>query len=169
MNQLQTIPSELKEQWDLRSWFTAHLIPRLYAARTIRLDDERIQGLCAMLADADFDERQSKIAEEWILRGDWTFKGKNFDLMYNDFYPTDDQRSGIAKPKVSLKIADNSSERDKMLTHMRTKIKDKDGFDVTREIYANQLKMYIEQGLTDISEWSSRINNGVELYSLKFQ
>lgn len=67
----------------------ARLVAKLYLARAIRIHSDRIAFFRHEVSA--ITREQAIIAWEWILYGDWTFKGSNPTLELSDFFPTDRQ------------------------------------------------------------------------------
>lgn len=61
---------------------------RLSVARGFAVPAERMVGIARLLMDDGYTMTQAKRAEEWILRGDWTYRGTQPTLLLSDFYPT---------------------------------------------------------------------------------
>lgn len=89
-NDANTLTNSQKQQ-NRQQWFTTLLL-KLNAARNIRIDSERAGILLAILHEQNYGEYQARIAEQWILFGNWVYKGANPTLELADFYPTDDQQ-----------------------------------------------------------------------------
>lgn len=65
-----------------------------------------------MLDERQYSLEQARLAEAWILVGDWSMKGVNPTLELSDFYPSPDQvESTRAKLKPSLVIVERSKLR----------------------------------------------------------
>lgn len=60
-------------------------------ARKIEVDAIRRAFIFDTLCRMEFDVWQAKRAEQWILHGDWRFKGADPSLELSDFTPTEEQ------------------------------------------------------------------------------
>ncbi len=47
------------------------------------------------LNELEFSRQQATIAENWIIWGDWKYRGNSPTLEISDFYPTDEQRMSV--------------------------------------------------------------------------
>jgi len=64
---------------------------RLRFARKIEVDQLRRLFIAQTLTAIDYDVRQAKRAELWLLHGDWRFKGADPTVDLSDFTPTEEQ------------------------------------------------------------------------------
>lgn len=79
---------------------------RLRFARRIEVDPPRRLFIFDELHRMNYDVRQAKRAEAWMLHGDWRFKGSDPTVELADFTPTEEQYAGtFAKVNARAPIA----------------------------------------------------------------
>lgn len=74
-------------------------------ARNIDLPANRFAYFLTQLTS--FSALQASNAEAWILRGDWTYKGKNGTIELSDFYPTTAQVESVKGSDMRLISTDD--------------------------------------------------------------
>ena len=79
-------PENLGRRTARRLWFS-DLLSKLATFRGIRMNNLEEQMFLAELEAMRFTQDQAKLAELWILYGDWKFKGKDARLEMSDFFP----------------------------------------------------------------------------------
>lgn len=77
---------------------------QLRFARRIEVDPPRRLFMFDELQRMDYDVRQAKRANAWMLHGDWRFKGADPAVELADFTPTDEQY-GATLAKMNAKAS----------------------------------------------------------------
>jgi hypothetical protein len=85
----QRSPESSEERAKKLDLWLARLVAKLYLARAIRTHSDRIAFFRHEIRD--ITREQGIIAWNWILYGDWTFKGSGPTLELSDFFPTEKQ------------------------------------------------------------------------------
>jgi len=67
------------------------MVMHLAMGRKIKIDDVRREYFTLQLIADDYHPDQAQRAQEWIMKGDWKFKGIDPTLELADFYPTPEQ------------------------------------------------------------------------------
>lgn len=80
---------------DVGSWLDS-ITSRLEALRGVVVPEERYLALLNELTRANFTTAQMRLAEAWILFGDWMYKGKDPVLEISDFFPSEEKLKPIA-------------------------------------------------------------------------
>ena len=60
-------------------------------ARRIEVDTERIAFFVYQATQEHYGQHQYERAKLWILYGNWTYRGNDPTLQWDDFHPTDEQ------------------------------------------------------------------------------
>lgn len=63
------------------------------------MKDERFPVFVQELESVDFQPQQMRLAEAWILYGDWQYKGKDPVLEISDFFPSEEKIAPIVKTR----------------------------------------------------------------------
>lgn len=67
------------------------LATRLEFARGLQIENDLVRFLLEELSASGYSEGQFQTAANWILYGDWRFRGNTPKLLLSDFYPTREQ------------------------------------------------------------------------------
>lgn len=70
---------------------------KLYLARTMRIDADRRQFFLESIISQRMTRSQAVFAWNWIIYGDWTFKGTNPTLELADFWPNEQSVEATTK------------------------------------------------------------------------
>jgi hypothetical protein len=81
-------------QLNRRTWLLT-LFRDLHLYRDISIAPERQEAILMKLNELEFSRQQAMIAENWIIWGDWKYRGTSPTLEISDFYPTDEQRMSV--------------------------------------------------------------------------
>lgn len=86
---MQLQQREQTEPQSLSDWLRQTCM-KLLLARGIDTPVERFSFFLLQLKQDSYSEAQRTAAEQWILRGNWQYKGTSAVLELADFYPTKD-------------------------------------------------------------------------------
>jgi len=67
------------------------MVLHLAMGRKIKIDDMRLEYFTQQLLADGYHPDQAQRAQDWIMKGDWKFKGVDPTLELADFYPTPEQ------------------------------------------------------------------------------
>lgn len=70
---------------------------KLLTFRGVKVDADTFAVFVKQLLTARYTEDHARKAELWILRGNWSYRGKDARLEYSDFFPDADQLEPILK------------------------------------------------------------------------
>jgi len=94
-------PDKRQENHDLSGWLES-VITQVERVRGIVVEPAQINALYEHLHTRQYNRRQAAIATEWIMRGNWQFRGAQPRLQLSDFFPTAEQVQSLADSNMVL-------------------------------------------------------------------
>lgn len=122
------------------------MVLHLAMGRKIKIDDMRLEYFTQQLLADGYHPDQAQRAQDWIMKGDWKFKGVDPTLELADFYPTPEQYEQTLR-KTNDRVDGNRYEPREEVNRQKTLMTEKQKDEWAIYILLNKPHLGIFKGI----------------------